>query len=598
MSGIPLRRALGAAAVVAIGLLTACSAAAPASDATGSPPTETPSVTRDEATATNSDMDRPGNSVMTDTDQAMTDTASAQSAVSAESLAATVVAAVPTPRPKPTPVPVPTPVPPSKALQPTAKNLANKLASFRGAQRAHDIPSMLRLQRELIAAAGSSDDALKDDESPEADSVRQAIADIRAGVAGDNNGMDHAQSELNSVVSGQTGGFIVITSDTPKGDVSSYSLDRLTQDLNNFRQAIKDHNSDGVLKLQGQLLKELPAVQQTVQNDDSDQGRAEREALASLQKGLDGDTQQLAAASAALGKLTPPTSSPAEIDTSKMITSLAGKVDAFQVAASTNSRPDLLRLQQDILTELDRDSAALRGQQSEGASKLRAVLDAVRAGVSGDTTRLDGARADLAKLSGQDVPTDDSTASKPVADLKQFASDLDGKVTSFQNAFQKGGTGDLLRLQRELTEAANQADAGLKDAQSKPADEARSAVAAIRTAFAGDLTKLDEAHFHLRAITAASEQSPSGAPNVDTSEIRNRLHDLQAVVKDKNQPPDEITKRRDALSSAIAKLNDSLQGATAADSDDLRNALNAAREAASGDDAKIATATNLLAQVH
>ncbi len=500
---------------------------------------------------------------------------------------------------------MPTAVPPSKALQPTAKDLANKLASFRGAQRADDIPTMLRLQRELVAAAGSADDALKDDESPEADSVRQAIADIRTGVAGDNNGIDHAQSELNSVVSGQAGGFIVVSSDTPKADVGGYSLDQLTQDLKNFRQAIKDHNSDGALKLQGQLLQELPAVQQTLQNDDSDQGRAEREALASLQKGLDGDTQQLAAASTALGKLTPPTSSPAEIDTSQMITSLAGKLDAFQVAASTNSRSDLLRLQQDILSELDRDSTALRGQQSDDVSKLRAALEEVRAGVSGDTARLDGARADLAKLSGQDVPTGGDAASKPITDLKQFSSDLDGKVTSFQNAFQKGSTDDLLRLQRELTDAANQADAGLKDEQSKPADEARSAVAAIRTAFAGDLTKLDEAHLHLRAITAASEQTPSGtpqrgpgSPNLDTGEVRNKLNDLQAAVKDKNQPPEEIVKRRDALNSAIAKLNDSLQGATGANSDDLRNALNAAREAATGDDAKIATAINLLAQAH
>jgi hypothetical protein len=217
----------------------------------------------------------------------------------------------------------------------------SRLASFRAAVRIHDMPTMLRLQRELLTSADQADIALKNDQSPEADSVRQAIADLRTGVAGDNNGLDHATSELNSALSGHAGGFITITSETSPVANTSHSLDQLSEDFRNFRQALKDHNADGALKLQGQLLEELPAIQQSVQKDDSDQGRALHAALASLQKGLDGDSQQLAAASTALGKLAAPASAPTNVDTAQIVGSLASKMDAFQMAASTNSRSDL-----------------------------------------------------------------------------------------------------------------------------------------------------------------------------------------------------------------------------------------------------------------
>ncbi|MBV9173541.1 MAG: hypothetical protein JOZ81_26045 [Chloroflexi bacterium] len=497
---------------------------------------------------------------------------------------------------------MPTAVPPSKALQPATKDLATKLTSFRSAAKVHDMPSMLKLQRELLASAANADDALKDDQSPEADSVRSAIADVRAGVGGDNNGLEHAQSELNSALSGQTGGFIAVTSNTTAATSPTYSLDQLNQDLSNFRQALKDKNSESALKLQGQLLQELPTVQQSVEKDDSDQGRATRDALASLEKGLNGDTQQLAAASTALSKLSGPTTDPTTIDTTQMVSSLSDEMNAFQIAVSTNNRSDLLRLQQNILTDLDKDSAALRGDNSDDAKKLQGVLDGLRAGVSGDMSKLDGARSDLATLNGQAAPTSDNGA-KPITDVKRWASDLDGKVASFQDAIQKGDTGSMLRLQRELTDAADQADATMKDAQGKPAEQARGAIASIRTATAGDMNKLADARAQLAAIDGATAQAGSAgaqpqvtAGHVDTGDVRNRLNDLQQGVKDKNQSPDEIAKRRDDLNTAIAKLSDSLQGATGPQADNVRAGLSAAREAATGDNAKIDAASKLLAQ--
>ncbi|MBV9542914.1 MAG: hypothetical protein JOY61_00875, partial [Chloroflexi bacterium] len=177
------------------------------------------------------------------------------------------------------------------------------------------------------------------------------------------------------------------------------------------------------------------------------------------------------------------------------------------------------------------------------------------------------------------------------------------KVASFQDAIQKGDTGSMLRLQRELTDAADQADATMKDAQGKPAEQARGAIASIRTATAGDMNKLADARAQLAAIDGATAQAGSAgaqpqvtAGHVDTGDVRNRLNDLQQGVKDKNQSPDEIAKRRDDLNTAIAKLSDSLQGATGPQADNVRAGLSAAREAATGDNAKIDAASKLLAQ--
>jgi len=59
--------------------------------------------------------------------------------------------------------------------------------------------------------------------------------------------------------------------------------------------------------------------------------------------------------------------------------------------------------------------------------------------------------------------------------------DLDNTVNSFQAALQKNDTGTMLKLQRQLSDQAAQADSSLKDAQSKPADEVRAAVDALAT---------------------------------------------------------------------------------------------------------------------
>jgi hypothetical protein len=468
----------------------------------------------------------------------------------------------------------------------------------------HDMPKMLRLQRELLADAEQADNVLKNDLSRQADSVRQATLDIRAGFAGDNNGLDHAEAALRSALAGQTNGLISPFAVSTPAVETGRSLGQITEDARNFRQAVKDRNADSALKLQSQLLADLSAAEASVQKDESDQSRALRDALADLRKGLDGDSQRLGSAATALARLTAPASEATDVDTSRMAGSLASKIDAFRTVVGANSRSDLIRLQRDILAEADQDSATLRPSQSAEAAALRRALDAVRAGVSGDLSKLDGARVELAKLAGEDTTLGITTA-KPIADLTRFASDLDGKIGSFSDSIQKGDTSTMLRLQRELSDAADQADASLKQVQSKPADEARAAIADIRAVFAGDLGKLDEARLHLRAISGAFQpgglsQAVANVAHVDlqpvTQEVRNKLIGVRDALQT-HQPSDEVVKRRDALKDEVAKATDALQGATGPRADRLRDALNAAREAAAGDDAKVEAARMLLDQL-
>src|SRR5438876_8186262 len=103
----------------------------------------------------------------------------------------------------------------------------------------------------------------------------------------------------------------------------------------------------------------------------------------------------------------------------------------------------------------------------------------------------------------------------------------------------------MLRLRKQLSDQAAQVDSSLKDAQSKPADEVRAAVASIRTAFAGDLTKLDEAHVHLRTVSgaapgpaAAQTVAQKNAADVNGAAIalREKVAGLASSVRDQKGP--------------------------------------------------------------
>ena len=588
-------RPLQAATVLALVALAGCQASVPSMG--------TPQPTVDAAAPT----------VTTDVVPQTT----ATDAVAADAATAVPPTLVPTPAPRPTPRPLPTPIAPGQALDPATTALETKLSAFRGALKTQDVNGALRLQRELLTSASDAESAIKNDKSPQAQSVRGAIAEIRAGIAGDNNGLEHADTALRQVLGGSSGTLgVTLTSDSsadPAGD-----LHTLNMDLHDFRQAVQSKNGGDALRLQGKLVNEIIAAQKLAASDQSGQGKALSDGLAMLQKGLDGDSTSLATAGALLDKLdTGPGQVQVATDYAGLAASLAAKLDAFETAAATASQSDLLRLQQEILSEATQDEAALGSDQSPQATALRDAIKGARASASGDLTKTDSARADLGRVSGQAAAPGASSA-KPISDIKGFARDLDTTVSSFQAALQKNDTGSMLRLQKALADQADQADTSLKGVQSKPAQQVLAAVGAIRAAFAGDTSKLADARVQLRLVTGAgtggttttapadgsvkaapadgsvkaaptSSASPSD-PQTAAGGVRDKLTSLSDAVHDPRQTPDEIAKRRDALNTAAMQAEAALKGVADPRADRVRGALTTAREAAAGDDAKVQSA--------
>ena len=500
------------------------------------------------------------------------------------------------PTPRPTPRPLPTPIPASQAVQPAATALETKLSAFRAALRSQDVSGALKLQRDLIAGTNDAESAIKSDKSPQANSVRGAIAGIRSGVGGDTNALDHAETALHQVIGGSNGSLgITTTSDSSQNPADD--LHTLNVDLHDFRQAIQSKNSGDALRLQGKLLGEIGAVHQTTGSDKS----ALSDALATLQKGLDGDPTALSVAGAALDKLdTGSGQAAATPDYAGLAASLAAKMDAFETATATASQGDLLRLQQEILAEATQDEATLGSDSSPEAAALRDAIKSTQASVSGDLANIDAARANLGKVSGQTADSGASTA-KPITDIKGFARDLDNTVGSFQDALQRNDTSSMLRLQKSMADQADQAEATLKGVQSKPAEDVLSAVGSIRAAFAGDTSKLVDARVQLKSVSGGPSAPVNSAPAATKFDaqaisggVRDRLNSLDTAIHDPHQSPDEIAKRRDAVNSEAVKAAAALQGVNDPRADQLRSALTTAREAAAGDDAKIQSALTAL----
>jgi hypothetical protein len=76
--------------------------------------------------------------------------------------------------------------------------------------------------------------------------------------------------------------------------------------------------------------------------------------------------------------------------------------------------------------------------------------------------------------------------------------------------------------------------------------------------------------------------------------LRDKVTGLSVAVRD-HQSADELTKRRDALRAEVNQAEAALSGLkNDPRADRLRNALGAAREAAGGDDTKVASAQSAL----
>ncbi|HZQ97187.1 MAG TPA: hypothetical protein VFC93_00065 [Chloroflexota bacterium] len=536
-----------------------------------------------------------------------------------------------TPTPRPTPLPTATPIPPSKEVEPTAANLATKLTAYRTALKGKDLDIALRAGRELLAAVDQGETALKNDKSRQAAALMTTMSNIRAGIVGDNQAMDHADAALRQPTGAGTSGAAtsgLVTSGTAAtpGVEMSLALSDLADKLRSFRQAVHDHSVESAVRLQGDLLIDLTALERANVQDKSDKGKSLNAAFADLRKGLDGDPNALAAAAQVIERQSG-TSAGAAVDIPALALSLSTKLDAFRTASAGGSRDDLLRLQRQILAEADQTTKTLGFDESGPAHELRDAIAATRAAVSGETNKMDGAQKSLAKLAGTQ---DDAAAAlgapgapNPITDLPKFASEMEQTIIAFQAAIKKDDTGAMLKLQRDLVDKTDRSDAALKTISTKPAEQMRSANATIRTAFAGDMSKLDEAAAQLRQISGSAaaksavpnatgaKTAPQPSQNFDpkavTNELRNKLNGLKEGVTIQNQTKgqplsgdeiaarkDDMAKRRSALQAELSKTEDALKAFDEKTTAPMKDVLQAIHEAANGDDAKIDAAVHAL----
>src|SRR5262245_35077902 len=179
-----------------------------------------------------------------------------------------------TPTPRPTPVPTATPIPPGQAVAPTRAELARALSAYRAAARGRDLDGALRAQRDLLAAAERGEGALKGDRSRPAEGLLAAIASVRAGVAGDGNALDRAEAALGQPTAGLAAATTPGAAATTPGAEPGGSLDALNEKLRGFRQALRDRNVDGAMRLQGDLLAALGPAERAAAQDQSEKGRA------------------------------------------------------------------------------------------------------------------------------------------------------------------------------------------------------------------------------------------------------------------------------------------------------------------------------------
>ena len=538
----------------------------------------------------------------------------------ADLTAAALAAGTPTPTPSPTPstptatptitptpTSTPTPVPPSAAVKPAIEGLSQKLTAFRAALGSKDLDRLSTAQLALLNEADRAEQALKDDKSAQADLVREAISNVRAGASGQTQLLNAAAQLLQQAGGPSSSPAGTLTPSALLGRTAAADLATLTNNLreriDGYQQARRERNPENLLRRQSDLVDTLSQIEQATANDSSPDAKQLRDVATALRRALNASgaeagtqlSDALAQARAAVG------SSSGQGDTRARLDSLQEKARAFKSELASGNSSDLTRLQKDLLDEIARVEADTRGDQSKEASTVRDALSALRDGASGDAAKLDSGLTKLAAITGSGDTGSAANPSAPPPDLQRSAEALQDKVAALKRATQNGNTGDQLRLQRELYDQLAKVEPGLQGNPSKQADALRSAVEAIKNGLSGDRGKLDEAERQLRVATG---KSPAGSPpaptassgNVDlgpvASSLGNRLNALDDSLK--RGDPDAIARAQQDLQAEANRAGDALNGVQSQKAERLRAAVTAAREAAAGDPAKVKVALDML----
>lgn len=492
---------------------------------------------------------------------------------------------------------------PLRELPELTRSLDDKIVALVGALSSRDVDRSLRLQKELLAEADRVENALQVDESAQADLVRQALRDIRAGAAGDPNKLESARAKLR-VASGAPPPVDGVPSASPQAMASS-----LQTKLRSFSQARKEQRVDELLRLQQELLLEASQAEKGLANQNSESADRLRSALQDLKSGLAGEESKLESAMAGLqivaGSSGQPGSQP---DSSRRLLAAAAALDnklaILQEALAGGGRDELLRAQRELIEEIAKAEEVARDGGSQEAQRLQDALSLARDGASGDPAKLSGARTRLNDLLGSQAgaPGQADGASRVVqpTDLSTMADDLSRKVDAYKAALEKGDRDAMLRLQSEMLEQVAKDEQALQGNPARQADQYRSALSDLRNALRGDYNKLNSANATLRLVANAAEPSrPQPAPDEQRSqEVQSAARDLTRTI----DHVEEAVRSGDAddlerAKKELEKASEALQKLPPAEAAALRSALTAANEALAGDQSKLEQARNRLKEI-
>ncbi len=299
------------------------------------------------------------------------------------------------------------------------------------------------------------------------------------------------------------------------------AADSLLQMATDLQQALALNDREALLKTQRELLDSLPQAEAAAQADQSPGAKPFREAVAELRDGLGGDTARLNSAIKKLSSFTgselaqatgtPRAGGPGGTpgagfepitDVPRYAKNLADKIDAFQTAQGA----DLLRLQGELLKELQRGEAALGRSNLPQAELVRSGLQDLRQALGGDDVKFQAAADKLRRAGGDLAAGQQPGRATPTAgsvDLQPIANELNNRLESLRNAVNNKDTAAIENARKALSEQLGKAEAQLAGANTPQAQRLRQALGVVREAASGDNAKIEPAR-------AALQQAASG----------------------------------------------------------------------------------------
>lgn len=501
-----------------------------------------------------------------------------------------------------TPTVTPTPGPSASAVQ-AAQALLQQVQVFQSALQKPDRAAALAAQRALYAEMTRARTALQDDDSEAAATIRAALQAIEQGLAGDSGKLDAARERLRRVL-GQAAPTAA-DSEAPSVALPPGVLAAQLLDAAQAWQAAQSAAEGGaVLKAQRDLLVLMAQAQAVARQDSSREARLLGSAVQELEKGLAGDANKwregLQHLREAAGPAAGATPGATNEDQARALADLATRLRDFTVALQQRRTDDALRLQRELLADLDRLESGLGRTPGPNSEKLRAALSSLRAALQGDLAKLDEGLRRFSEATGQTVapPATTGSASSPSGSPAQLAESLASKLEAYLKARSEDDLGRVLALQRELSEELARAENSTRLLPGRTGELWREALGDLRGALEGDSAKFAPARARLRDLAARRDQpaatdQPTGR---DLIPLARELNDALGRVADKltDPNPENLRQERQNLRAVVSRLEGQLRNESGPQADRLRQALNAAREAAQGDNAKVQVARDLL----